>query len=90
MLRGIKFPKTRNWDEAAIPDIVSKIADENSLKPAVSDSLKGHFYGYLAQTAESDLNFLTRLTRDLDATATPVWARPKGKATNTALAQKQT
>ncbi|NRB17766.1 MAG: hypothetical protein HRU33_09430 [Rhodobacteraceae bacterium] len=55
----------------AVLDIVTKIAGKNGLKTAVSESLKSHFYGYLAQTAESDLNFLTRLARDLDATAKP-------------------
>ncbi|WIY25022.1 contractile injection system protein, VgrG/Pvc8 family [Parasedimentitalea psychrophila] len=55
----------------AVQDIVAKFAGENGLKTAVSESLKAYFYGYLAQTAESDLNFLTRLALDLDATAKP-------------------
>ncbi|AZV77874.1 phage tail protein [Parasedimentitalea marina] len=71
MLGGIKAPKTRNWDDVTVQDIVAKIAGENGLETAVAESLKAHFYGYLAQTAESDLNFLTRLARDLDATAKP-------------------
>lgn len=71
MIGGIKSPKSRNWDEVTVQDIVAKIAGENGLETAVSESLKSHFYGYLAQTAESDLNFLPRLARDLDATAKP-------------------
>ena len=71
MLSGIRAPKTRNWDDVTLEDIVVTIASEHDLTPAVSDSLKAHFYKYLAQTSESDLNLLTRLAHDLDATAKP-------------------
>lgn len=71
MLGGIRARKTRAWRNMTLEDIVAKIAGEHSLKPQVSDSLKSKFYAYQAQTSESDLNFLTRLAKDLDATAKP-------------------
>ncbi len=71
MLKAIKSPKTRNWDDVTLGDIVSKIAGEHDLDVAVSENLKGHLYKYLAQTSESDLNLLTRLAKELDATAKP-------------------
>lgn len=71
MLRGIRARKTRSWRDVTAEHITQKIAGEHGLKPQVSDSLKSQFYPYLAQTSESDLNFLTRLARDLDAVAKP-------------------
>ena len=69
-MRGdIKAPKTRAWEGVTLGDIAAKIAGEHSLKLAIAPSLKSQAYPYLAQTAESELHFLTRLARDLDATA---------------------
>jgi phage protein D len=50
---------------------VLKIAGEHGLAKQIRDSLKSVHYTFLAQTTESDLNFLTRITRDLDATYKP-------------------
>ena len=71
MLGGIKARKTRSWRDVTVEDIVGKIAGEHGLEPLVSDSLKAHFYTFQAQTSESDLNFLTRLAKDLDAVSKP-------------------
>lgn len=71
MLGDIKARKTRSWRAKTVQDIVSKIASEHGLKPVISDSLKAHFYKFLAQTAESDLGFLTRIAKELDAVTKP-------------------
>ncbi|APG47410.1 contractile injection system protein, VgrG/Pvc8 family [Phaeobacter porticola] len=71
MLSGIRARKSRSWRNVSLADIITKIAGEHGLKPVISDSLKAHRYAYLAQTTESDLNFLTRLAKDLDAVAKP-------------------
>ncbi len=71
MLGGIRARKTRSWQKKTVGDIVKKIAGEHGLKPVVSNSLKSHFHAYQAQTSESDLNFLTRLAKGLDAVAKP-------------------
>ncbi len=75
MLSGIRARKTRSWRDVTVEDIVGKIAGEHGLEPAISDSLKAHFYAYQAQTSESDLNFLTRLAKGLDAVAKPASGR---------------
>ena len=88
MLQGIRSPKTRAWEGKTLGDIAAKIAGEHGLRLAISDSLKPAFFGYLAQTAESDLNLLTRMARDLDATAKPagdaliIVKRGEGKSTD--------
>lgn len=75
MLAGLKAPKTRHWDKVSLSKIVAKIAGEHNLKPVTGKSLLKTSYPYLAQTAESDLHFLSRLARDLDATVKPVEGR---------------
>ncbi len=71
LLGSIKSPKTRAWNDQNVENIVTKVAGEHGLKPAVSDALKSKAFKYTAQTDESDLNLLTRLAKDLDATAKP-------------------
>jgi len=71
MTGPIRAPRTRNWTEVTLDDVVAKIAGEAGLTPIVGQSIKATFYPFVAQTAESNLHFLTRLARDLDATAKP-------------------
>ncbi|WP_162930112.1 contractile injection system protein, VgrG/Pvc8 family [Pseudophaeobacter sp. EL27] len=71
MLGGIRARKSRSWRDVSVQDIVRKIASEHGLKPVISDSLKALKFAYLAQTTESDLNFLTRIAKDLDAVTKP-------------------
>ncbi len=71
MRAAIKSAKTRAWQDVTVADIVAKIAGEHGLAKQISDSLQSVHYTYLAQTSESDLNFLTRIARDLDATCKP-------------------
>jgi len=67
----IRARKSRSWRDVSVQDIVQKIASEHGLKPVISESLKAQKFAYLAQTTESDLNFLTRIAKDLDAVAKP-------------------
>lgn len=71
MLGSLKAPKTRAWKDVTVQDIVEKMAGEHGLRSAVAKSLRAVHYDYVAQTAESDLNLLTRLARDLDAVTKP-------------------
>lgn len=64
-----RAPRSRAWENKSLSDIVGVIAGEAGLEPVVSDSIAGQTWPYLAQTAESDLNFLTRIAAELDATA---------------------
>ncbi len=67
---SLKSQKTRNWDEITLEGIAAKIAPEHSLQSIVSPSLASVYYDHLDQTDESDMNFLTRITQELDALAT--------------------
>ena len=71
MLSSIRAPKSRQWQDVSIGTIVNKIAGDHGLKPQISKTLKTHHYDYIAQSNESDLNFLTRLAKNLDAIAKP-------------------
>lgn len=71
MTSQIRGRKTRSWQDVTIAQIVERIATEHGLEARVGDSLAAMHFAYLAQTAESDLHFLTRIARDLDAVAKP-------------------
>lgn len=71
MKGAIRAPQTRSWQNVTLGDIAAKIAGEAGLKPVVSESITGQLWDYLAQTAESNLHFLTRIAATLDATAKP-------------------
>lgn len=71
-LKGdIRAPRTRGWEGRSLSDIVGTIAGEAGLRPVVGQSVAGHVWDYLAQTAESNLHFLTRIAKTLDATCKP-------------------
>lgn len=68
---ALRAPRTRAWEDMSLSAIVGAIARRHGLAPRVAPVLADTRFAYLAQTAESDLNFLTRIARDLDATAKP-------------------
>ncbi|MEO1949098.1 contractile injection system protein, VgrG/Pvc8 family [Thioclava sp.] len=72
MKSEVRAPQTRAWEDVTLQSIVAKIAAEAKLRPVVSASIASAHWGYIAQTAESNLHFLTRLAAPLDATAKPV------------------
>lgn len=71
MRASLKAPKTRAWRDTTVRAIVSRIASEHGLQPAVSDTLGARAIAHRDQTNESDLHFLTRLGRDFGAVAAP-------------------
>ena len=71
MGKSLKAAKTRSWDAMTLGGIVSTIAGEHGLTPKTAEDLAATAYEHLDQTDESDLHFLTRLARDLDAVAKP-------------------
>lgn len=68
---GIRAPKSRSWEDVTFRDIVDEIAADHGLTARVSDAVGTQHFPYVAQTSESDLNLLTRLASDLDATVKP-------------------
>jgi phage protein D len=75
MKGDIRAPKTRAWEDVTLKDIVARIAAEARLSPVVGKSVATAHWPYVAQTAESDLHFLTRLSGTLDATTKPAGGR---------------
>ncbi|MGR3435743.1 MAG: phage late control D family protein [Shimia sp.] len=75
MRASLKGPRSRSYEGMALGDIAAEVAGRHGLTPIVSDDLVGHRFAYLAQAAESDLHFLTRIARQIDATVKPVDGR---------------
>ncbi|WP_334061769.1 phage late control D family protein [Limimaricola cinnabarinus] len=64
--------RSRSWPEGTtLGSLVSKIASEHGMKPAVSKSLASVPLPHLDQVDESDINLLSRVSRDLDALVKP-------------------
>ncbi|MBS0259322.1 MAG: phage late control D family protein [Proteobacteria bacterium] len=57
----LKERQERSWDKTKLGDILSQIANESGLTPAVDDDLANFEYDWLAQQDESNINFLRRL-----------------------------
>ena len=71
-LKGeIRAPRTRAWERQSLGSIVGTIAAAAGLRPVIGESLRGLVLPFVAQTAESDLHFLTRIASGLDATCKP-------------------
>jgi uncharacterized protein len=69
-LKGpIRAPRTRAWEGKTLREIVATVAGEVGLRPLISASIAATRWDYVAQTAESNLHFLTRIAKTLDATA---------------------
>lgn len=71
----IRSPRTRAWEETTLSAVVTSIARRAGLTPFVSPRLAGIAIDYEAQTAESDLHFVTRLAKRFDAIAKPASGR---------------
>lgn len=84
MLGGIKAPRDATFDGITFGALVAKMAKEHGYTPAVSKTVADHVFTHIDQRAESDMNLLTRLSRELGAVAKPVGGRlvvvPKGEA----------
>lgn len=66
-----KAQKSRHFEATTLGAIFGRIASEHGLAAAVDPALASREVPYVAQTAESDLAFMTRLARRHDATAKP-------------------
>lgn len=71
MAASFKSQKTRDWDKTTLGALVSTLAAEHGLKPACHASLADKAIEHLDQTAESDLNILTRLAEEHGALFKP-------------------
>ena len=68
----LQTQKTRSWEKGTkLGDMVSKIAKEHGMEPAVAASLKNIPLPHTDQADESDINLLTRLAKKYDAIVKP-------------------
>ena len=67
MRASLKERKTRAWHQVSLGDVVSTIAGEHGLEPAVARDLARIKLPHVDQTDESDLHLLTRLADRYDA-----------------------
>ncbi|MEM7197276.1 MAG: contractile injection system protein, VgrG/Pvc8 family [Pseudomonadota bacterium] len=66
-----KQHKTRSWDKKTIGDIVTAIAAEHGLTPAIAPKYANITIAHIDQTNESDLHFLSRIAVQNNAVAKP-------------------
>lgn len=71
MRASLKVQKTRAWDNVTMGVIIDTIANEHGLIPAVSPKLAKIKITHEPQRNESDLHFMTRMSRKHDAVAKP-------------------
>lgn len=68
----LQTQKNRSWPSGTmLADMVSKIAKDHGLEPAVAQSLKTIKLPHTDQIDESDINLLTRLAKKYDAIVKP-------------------
>ncbi|WP_330926829.1 contractile injection system protein, VgrG/Pvc8 family [Candidatus Sororendozoicomonas aggregata] len=68
---SLKEQKTRAWEGVTLGDLVSTIASEHGLSPVISEALAAKVLIHIDQVDESDLHFLTRLSKDMGAISKP-------------------
>lgn len=66
---AIRAPRSQAWTGASLGDIAGDVAARNGLELRIDPALGGHAFTQVEQASESDLHLVTRLARDLDATA---------------------
>lgn len=59
----LKERQERAWDKKSLGDIVSQIASESGLTPAIDSDLAKFVYSWIGQQDESNLHFLRRLAQ---------------------------
>ena len=68
LFSSITAAKSRSWHKKLLSEIIESIATEHGFTDyKISNELQGIYMGHLDQTDESDISFLQRLARDLDA-----------------------
>jgi len=72
---SLREPRSRDWHQVTLGDMVEEIAGEHGFEARVSDELAAIELEHVDQMDESDLNLLMRLARNHDALAKPAGGR---------------
>src|SRR5574338_35982 len=67
---GLTTKKEKSWHGVTVGNLVRSVAAANGLTPVISKQFDALPIAHLDQTAESDINLLTRLAQEHDAIAT--------------------
>jgi len=67
--------REQSWHDTTLGEIVRTIAARNELAPDIDAGLDSVKVSHIDQTGESDINFVDRLAKRFDATATVKWSR---------------
>lgn len=71
-ITALQSQRSRSWPvDTTIGSMVTAIAQDHSLQPAVASALASITLPHIDQTNESDMNLLTRVARNNDAVAKP-------------------
>ncbi|MCG9780475.1 contractile injection system protein, VgrG/Pvc8 family [Photobacterium damselae] len=62
--QGIKAPRDASYDNVTLGDLANQIAKRHGYQPAVASEMAVIPLPHIDQTAESDMNLLTRLARE--------------------------
>ncbi|MDE1170939.1 MAG: contractile injection system protein, VgrG/Pvc8 family [Verrucomicrobium sp.] len=73
--KPIQSRKTRSWSGMTIGEIFKTIAKDNGLQAAIDDEMAQVPIPHIDQLAESDMNLLTRLSREYGAVFKPMMGR---------------
>lgn len=57
----LKERQERGWDDAKLGDIISQVASESGLTPAIDKDLAEYVYPWIGQQDESNIHFVRRL-----------------------------
>lgn len=74
-LTAMQTRRTRSWDNITIGALVAGIAGKQGLSPAVSSEFANEEIPHLDQTAESNMNLLTRIARTYGAIFKPTFGK---------------
>ncbi|MGJ3495848.1 contractile injection system protein, VgrG/Pvc8 family, partial [Piscirickettsia salmonis] len=66
MNASLKSVKSRSFIDKTLKDIIDQIAQENNYIATVGDDIADKKYTHLDQVKESDINFLTRIAKEID------------------------
>lgn len=71
MTAGLKEPKTRSWTNTTLGAVMTEIAADHGLVPAIASGLAAQPYETVSQIAESDANLISRLAKRHGAIGKP-------------------
>ena len=67
----LKSARSKGWNNVLLGDVVKTVAARHELDPVIADEYAAIHFPHINQTEESDINMLTRLSRQYDLMVKP-------------------